>query len=150
MKNIFDKTVTDEVINRINQLNTNSEQKWGKMNVGQMLAHCCVTYEFVYDNIHPKPKGLKKWMLKTFVKKIVTNEKPYKQNGRTAPEFIITSQKEFNKEKDRLTAYILKTQELGSNHFDQKENHSFGKLSKTEWNNMFYKHLDHHLNQFGV
>jgi len=150
MKNIFDKTVTDNVIERINQLNSNSKQKWGKMNVGQMLAHCCVTYEFVYDNKHPKPKGFKKWMLKTFVKKIVTNNTPYKKNGRTAPEFLMTNEKEFNTEKDRLTSYILKTQELGSNHFDQKESHSFGKLNIIEWNNMFYKHLDHHLSQFGV
>tara|TARA_R110002049_G_scaffold290372_1_gene473692 strand:- start:1385 stop:1837 length:453 start_codon:yes stop_codon:yes gene_type:complete len=150
MKNIFDKTVTDKVIERINELNSNSEPKWGKMSVGQMLAHCCVTYEFIYDNKHPKPKGFKKWMLKTFVKKIVTNEKPYKRNGRTAPEFLITSEKEFNTEKDRLTSYILKTQELGTDYFHQKESHSFGKLNSNEWNNMFYKHLDHHLNQFGV
>lgn len=150
MKNIFDKTVIDKVIERINELNSNSEPKWGKMSVGQMLAHCCVTYEFIYDNKYPKPKGFKKWMLKTFVKKIVTNEKPYKRNGRTAPEFLITSEKEFNTEKDRLTSYILKTQELGTDYFHQKESHSFGKLNSNEWNNMFYKHLDHHLNQFGV
>ncbi|MFK7834526.1 MAG: DUF1569 domain-containing protein [Winogradskyella sp.] len=150
MKNIFDKTVTEELINRIHQLDTNAAPKWGKMSVGQMLAHCCVTYEFIYDNTHPKPKGLKKWMLKTFVKKIVTNEKPYKKNGRTAPEFIMTSAKAFETEKERLTKFLLKTQALGGSHFDQKESHSFGKLNRNEWNNMFYKHLDHHLNQFGV
>jgi hypothetical protein len=43
-----------------------------------------------------------------------------------------------------------KTQNLGENHFDGKESHSFGKLLKGEWNNLFYKHLDHHLRQFGV
>ena len=35
-------------------------------------------------------------------------------------------------------------------YFDGKESHSFGPLNKTEWNNMFYKHADHHLTQFGV
>tara|TARA_R110002049_G_scaffold186578_1_gene354831 strand:+ start:835 stop:1287 length:453 start_codon:yes stop_codon:yes gene_type:complete len=150
MKNIFDKNVSEEIINRINSLNSNSERKWGKMTVDQMLAHCNVTYELVYDNKHPKPKGFKKWMLKTFVKNIVVNEKPYKKNSRTAPEFLIASEKDFKIEKDRLNAYITKTQELGSDNFDNKESHSFGNLTKTEWNNMFYKHLDHHLNQFGV
>lgn len=95
-------------------------------------------------------KVLKKWMLKTFVKNIVVSENPYKKNGRTAPEFLVTNEKDFKKEKDRLNSYILKTQELGSDYFDNKESHSFGNLTKTEWNNMFYKHLDHHLNQFGV
>jgi len=89
-------------------------------------------------------------MLKLFVKKIVVGEKPYPKNGRTAPEFLITSEKEFEKEKNRIIKYLKKTQELGEVHFDNKASHSFGKLTKTEWNNMFYKHLDHHLTQFGV
>jgi hypothetical protein len=49
-----------------------------------------------------------------------------------------------------LTDFITKTQQLGENHFDGKNSHSFGVMNKTEWNNMFYKHLNHHLNQFGV
>jgi hypothetical protein len=78
MKDIFDKTISEEIIERINSLSINSEPKWGIMTVDQMLAHCNVTYELVYDNKHSKPKGLKKWMIKTFVKNIVVSEKPYK------------------------------------------------------------------------
>jgi len=150
MKNIFDQSDTIELINRINKLTPASKPNWGKMAVAQMLAHCNVTYELVYEGKHKKPKGLKKWLLKTFVKNIVVSEKPYKKNSRTAPEFLITSDKDFDTEKNRLIAYIRKTQELGDTYFDNKESHSFGKLTKTEWNNMFYKHLDHHLTQFGL
>jgi hypothetical protein len=49
-----------------------------------------------------------------------------------------------------LINYIKRTADLGESHFDGKESRSFGKLNITEWNNMFYKHLDHHLSQFGV
>jgi len=49
-----------------------------------------------------------------------------------------------------LIDYIEKTQQLGETHFDNKESHSFGRLTETEWNIMMYKHLNHHLNQFGV
>jgi hypothetical protein len=150
MKNIFDKTVSNEVIGRINMLNSNSKPKWGKMTVDQMLAHCNVTYELVFDNNHPKPNGFKKWFHKTFIKNIVVSEKPYKKNSRTGPQFIINTEKNFDQEKNRLIAFVNKTQELGENYFDNKESHTFGNLTKTEWNNMFYKHLDHHLNQFGV
>ena len=150
MKNIFDKTVTDQVIERINKLDASTKPNWGKMSVDQMLAHCCVSYELDFEDKHPKPKGFMKWMLKTFIKNTVVSEKPYKQNGRTAPAFLIKSDKDFNLEKERLIAYILKTQELGGNYFDQKESHSFGKLSAQQWNNMYHKHLDHHLTQFGV
>jgi hypothetical protein len=49
-----------------------------------------------------------------------------------------------------LTEYINKTQQLGEGSFDNKVSHSFEALNKIEWNNMFYKHIDHHLKQFGV
>ena len=150
MKNIFEKNISNEVIERINRLTPESKPQWGKMSADQMLAHCNVTYEFVFDNKHKKPSGFKKLMLKTFVKNAVVSEKPYKKNGRTAPEFLIKDEKNYETEKNRLIAYITKTQELGDNYFENKESHSFGKLTKTEWSNMFYKHLDHHLNQFGV
>ncbi len=115
-----------------------------------MLAHCNVTYEMVLDNKHPKPNFLMKLILKLFVKKNVTSETPYKHNSRTAPAFLITDSRDFEKEKNRLISYINKTQQLGEAHFHNRESHSFGALNKTEWNNMFYKHLDHHLTQFGV
>lgn len=150
MKDIFSKDISDEVIRRINMLKPDSKGIWGKMAVGQMLAHCNVTYELMYESKHPKPTGLKKWMIKTFVKNIVVSEKPFKRNSRTAPEFLITSDKDFEKEKNRLQSYITKTQELGRSHYEGKESHSFGKLTANEWNNLFYKHLDHHLQQFGV
>ena len=150
MKNIFKAEVTQEVIDRVNNLTPESQPLWGKMTVSQMLAHCSVTYEMVYDGTHEKPKGMMKLILKLFVKGMVTGEKPYKKNLRTAPQFLMTSDKDFELEKARLIAYLKKTQELGENHFDNKESLSFGRLSIKEWNNMFYKHLDHHLTQFGV
>lgn len=150
MKNIFTKEVSNEVIGRIRQLSPASGPQWGKMNVAQMLAHCSVTYEMVYDNIHPKAGGFKKFLLKLFVKQAVVSEKPYKQNSPTSPEFKVPANKEFQKEQERLIAYIERTQALGSGHFEGKESNSFGALSAAEWNNMMYKHLDHHLRQFGV
>ncbi len=150
MKNIFDKNTTAEIIDRINHLSASSQPVWGKMSVGKMLAHCSVTYELIYDNKHPKANGAKRFLLKLFIKNTVVNEKPYKKSSPTAPEFIIKDDKNFDHEKKRLIDYITKTQQLGENYFEGKESNSFGKLTKTEWNNMFYKHLDHHLTQFGV
>ncbi len=150
MKNIFEKEVTDELIARINQLSPQSQAHWGKMSVSQMLAHCCVSYEMALENIHPKPNFLMRLMLKAFVKQAVVGPKPYAKNTRTAPAFLITDERDFEKEKNRLITYLKKTQELGESYFDGKESLSFGKLTKQEWSIMFYKHLDHHLTQFGA
>lgn len=150
IKNIFDNKVTAELIERINKISPEQKPLWGKMSADQMLAHCNVTYELVYDNKHPKPGAFKKFILRFFLKGLVTSEKPYKKNSATAPEFLITDTRNFEKEKERLITYINRTQQLGEVHFDGKESHSFGTLTKNEWNNMFYKHLNHHLKQFGA
>jgi hypothetical protein len=150
LPNIFTREVSDQIIGRINQLNAGSQPKWGKMSVGQMMAHCNVTYEMVYEDKHPKPGAFMKFILKAMVKKTVVNEVEYKHDSRTAPQFLMTDPRDFNVEKKRLVDYISKTQQLGGGHFEMKESHSFGALTTVEWNNMFYKHLDHHLRQFGV
>lgn len=150
MKNIFDTTVYHEVLERINTLNQESQPQWGKMDVAQMLAHCSVAYDGIYEENQTPTGGFKKFMLKLFVKKNVVGEAAYKKNSRTAPEFLIVDKRDFSKEKEQLINYLTKTHDLGAAHFDGKESRSFGKLATNEWNNMFYKHINHHLNQFGA
>ncbi len=150
LPDIFSASESEMMIKRINNLSPETQAQWGKMNVAQMLAHCNVTYEMVYETIHPKPGALMKFILKMMVKNKVVNEASYPKNNQTAPQFIIKDAREFENEKQRLIAYISKTQQLSGAHFDGLESISFGKLTTTEWNNMFYKHLNHHLTQFGV
>ena len=150
LPNIFTKEVSEQIIDRINSLTSDTPPLWGKMNVSQMLAHCNVAYELVYENKHPKPSFFMRFILKTLVKGKATSEVPYKRSMQTGPAFIITDTKNFESEKFRLIGYIRKTRELGESHFDKKESPGFGRLTIAEWNNMFYKHLDHHLRQFGV
>ena len=150
LPNIFTKPIADDVIERINRLTPTTQPQWGKMSVSQMLAHCCVAYEMVYEpEKHPKPGALMRFIIKAMAKNMVVSETPYKRNSKTAPAFVITGYVNFDKEKARLIGYIQKTQELGESHFDGRESHSFGVLSIQEWNNMFYKHINHHLTQFG-
>lgn len=149
--NIFNEEVSNGLIERLNRLNADSPRQWGKMDAAQMLAHCSVAYETIYEpGKHPAPNFLMKIFMKLIVKSVVTGDKPLKKNSPTAPYFIMKSDKDFDAERTRLIDYIKKTQKLGEAEFDGKENMSFGVLSKTEWSNMMYKHLDHHLQQFGA
>lgn len=150
LPNIFTQEVAEQIISRIQQLTPASIPLWGTMSVSKMLAHSNVTYEMIYTDKHPKPGFLMKLVLLLMVKKAVVNESPYKRNERTGPAFVIQDEKDFEMEQQRLIDHIRKTQQLGAAYFDGKKYQSFGSLSKTEWNNMLYKHLDHHLSQFGV
>jgi hypothetical protein len=148
--NIFKPATTQALIDRINQLTPTTQPQWGKMQVGQMLAHCCVAYEMALEGNHPRPNVLMRMLLTAFVKSTVVGEKPYQRNSRTAPAFLITDERDFETEKKRIIGYLKQTQQMGEAAFEQRASHSFGKLSSQEWSVMFYKHLDHHLQQFGL
>lgn len=150
MESVFSPTDVATLIERINKLTPSTQPLWGKMSIAQMLAHCNVSYEMAYTDKHPKPNALMKLVLKLLVKNKVVSETPYKHNNPTAPAFLIKEDKNFEEEKTRLIDHINQTLQLGEEHFDGRESHSFGTLSANEWNNMFWKHLDHHLSQFGV
>ena len=150
MKNVFDPAVTAELIHRIEKLSPESPALWGKMSVDQMLAHCCVAYEMAFTDKHPSANPLMRFLLKAFVKPGVVNEVPYKKNLPTAPAFRIKNKKNFAEEKGRLIAFLEQTLAAGEAGFEGKASPSFGQMSAKEWNNLLYKHLDHHLTQFGA
>ncbi|MBL0171207.1 MAG: DUF1569 domain-containing protein [Gemmatimonadaceae bacterium] len=150
MKNVFDSLVVAELVSRINRLSPTTPAAWGKMSVDQMLAHCNVSYEMVYEDKHPRPGPLKSLVLKALVKRAVVGPRPYRRNTPTAPQFKMVSPKDFEQEKQRLIGFLERVQRDGERAFEGRSSHSFGPLSTTEWSTMFYKHLDHHLTQFGV
>lgn len=151
MENIFDAATVRQYIGRINALSRDAAPLWGVMNPAQVLAHMNVTYELVYEpQKHKKAGIIAKFFMKNFVKPKVVGELPYPKNSPTGPMFRVSAEQDFELEKKRLIGFLQKTQQLGETAFDGKESHSFGKLKATEWNNMFAKHLNHHLSQFGV
>ena len=151
MQNVFDAKDAQEYINRINNLTPETQRKWGKMSVDQVLAHLNVAYDLTFTpEKFPKPSFISKFLLSRFVKSKITNEIPYKQSLPTSPVFIIADERNFEEEKAKLIGNIQRVQQLGREAFEGKENINFGKMTAQGWNNMFAKHLNHHLEQFGV
>lgn len=150
MKNVFDRAVVDELEARVAALTPASVPQWGRMTVDQMLAHVNVPYDMAYTDRYPKAGALKRLLLNLFVKQGVVGPKPYKRNTPTAPEFRISGRKEFEAERGKLITYLRRVQRDGEAAFAGRESPSFGPLTATEWNGLLYKHLDHHLTQFGV
>ena len=151
MQNVFDAKDAQEYINRINNLTPETQRKWGKMSVDQVLAHLNVAYDLTFTpEKFPKPNFIAKFLLSKFVKPKITNEIPYKQSLPTSPVFIIADERNFEEEKAKLIGNIQRVQQLGKEALEGKENINFGKMTAQGWNNMFAKHLNHHLEQFGV
>ena len=151
MQNVFDAKEAQQYIDRINQLTPETQRKWGKMSVSQMLAHCNVAYSLAFEpEKHKKPSFIAKFLLSEFVKPKIIVEQKYKQNLPTSPVFIISNERDFELEKKKLIGNIQRVQQLGREAFDGKEHINFGKIDAQGWNNMFANNLNHHLSKFGV
>lgn len=150
LPSVYTNEVAQTLIDRINKLSPESQPLWGKMNVSQMLAHSNVTYEYVFDERNDSPNFFIKWMLKKFVKNKVVSDTPYEKSMATSPAFKVPDNKNFEQEKIRLINYINAVVAKGQSAFEGKESSSFGVMTATEWNNLMYKHINHHLEQFGV
>jgi hypothetical protein len=150
LPSIFETKTTETILSRLNNLTNTTQPLWGKMNAAQMLAHLNVAYDIDSGKIKSETPALMKFMLKLFLKPILVNEKPYKKNSRTAPTFLISTEKDFEKEKKSLIDNILESQNNGREYYEGRESNSVGKMNANEWSNMYYKHIEHHFSQFGI
>ena len=149
MQSLFESKSNKEILDRINKLDENSQAKWGKMDVAQMLAHCSEPVKVPLEKLTLKKPNLIMKVLFSFFKDSLYNDKPWKHGLPTSKEYKIIDSKVFLEEKNNLIGLI---NEL----YSKKEQtnwpkHPFcGQLTSEQWGKMQYKHLDYHLNQFGV
>ncbi len=149
MESLFDQTTYNNIAARINKLTPGSQRLWGKMNVSQMLAHCKAAFTVPLSE-QPMKRSMLGLMLGWAFKSKLYNESPWKQNLPTSPSFIIRDEREFDKEKTELTDLINKFFTRGPAQVGKFPHPMFGSFTSEQWGQSMYKHLDHHLRQFGV
>ncbi len=149
MKSIFETKHASEITDRIDRLREDSTPLWGTMQVSQMLAHCVAFHDIPLGNTFP-PRGLLGRLVGRFAKPMFYNEKPLPQNMSTIPTIVIDDDRVFRTEKEKLKQQITTFQVNGSDHCSHHPHPFFGKLTPEQWGKGIYKHLDHHLKQFGV
>ncbi|MFY7810742.1 MAG: DUF1569 domain-containing protein [Flavobacterium sp.] len=148
MKSIFNPEDNQEIIDRINKLNSNSEAKWGKMNVSQMLKHCQAPIDLAIGTIELQPNFIIRLIGKYFKNMIIKKE--FQKNSPTIPHFIFKSEYDFIESKQELIEKVEKFALNGTSIIKNQKHPIFGKLTYQEWDILQWKHLNHHLNQFGV
>lgn len=147
MNSIYDKTSNEEMITRINSLTPESKPLWGKMTVDQMLRHCTSAANVAFGTQDLKVNFLMRFLGKSMKTKIFNSE--FKKNSPTAPEFIFKGNYDFESSKNEL---IKNFSRFAEGHQAIKiDVHPFwGKMTYEDWDKLMWKHVDHHLKQFGV
>lgn len=151
MKNLFDAAMANQIKTRLGSLEPQSERRWGKMTPARMLAHCAVSMQWAVGEVVPERGPLPTRLLGRLVKPMVfRDDGPLRENSPTAKSLIIADERDFGKERERLTGLIDKFAAGGPAGCTKYPHTFFGKLTPEEWAILMYKHLDHHLRQFGV
>jgi hypothetical protein len=150
MKSIFEKEAFNEISSRLDNLSPQSQAKWGKMDVNKMLRHCQKPIKLAFGEEKVEKPNFFMRLLIRLMKPTLYNDKPWKHGLPTAREFVIKKSENFEAEKLTLKALVKRMHE-SSSYFEPSRTHPiFGKMKSWMWGQSAYKHLDHHLKQFGV
>ena len=148
MKTLFNQEDRAALRARLQTLKPDSPRRWGKMNVAQMVTHCARALAVGAGDVTTKQSLFGK-LLSPFVRSSILGEKPFSRNSPTDPKLIVADPRELTVERQRLFDLMDRFAERGDS--VASSTHSFfGRLSATEWGQLMYKHIDHHLQQFGA
>jgi len=149
MKTLFDQADRESIRQRLGVLQANSPRQWGKMNAAQMVTHCSRALETGTGDRPMKQAFLGK-IITPFIRSSILGAKPFGRNAPTDPTFVVADEREFTVERQRLLDLIDRLVERGTTAAATQTHAFFGKLTGEEWGELMYKHIDHHLQQFGV
>ena len=148
MESIFEPGSCAAILQRIEKLQPDTAAQWGKMNVSQMLAHCQVPIECALGDRQQKQSLFGK-LFGPITKKQMLKDTPFKKNLPTDASFVVKDQRNFEKEKQSLKTLIQRLSSADTALIIQRPHPFFGKLTAEELGKLTWKHLDHHLQQFG-
>ena len=150
MKNLFETAMVDEVKNRIERLGPGSERQWGSMTASQALAHCSAAMEWAVGDTIP-PRMFVGSIIGRMIKgKVLGDNEPMRRNSPTAKTLIVKDDRDLEVEQKRLCALVDRFAAGGPKGCTAHPHCFFGPLTPAEWAILSYKHLDHHLRQFGA
>ena len=149
-RSVYDPDVHAEMEGRIGNLTPDSAPVWGTMSVGQMLSHCAEVQEVFNGEKTLQKTPLFAKLIKGVIRKGVLGDRPYSRGLQTHPQYRQTEPKEFEREKERLLEGLARFVEMDEARAARIEHPLFGRMTREERGWGIYKHLDHHLRQFGV
>lgn len=149
MNSIFIPRQREALSVRLANLEPEAVRLWGRMTPSQMLAHCAIAMGDVLGERPVKQAFLGK-LITPLIRGQIFGEKPFRRNAPTDPTYVVSGLQAFEAERTRLATLIDRLIQRGPAKADGLIHPFFGRLNGDEWGRLVYKHLDHHLRQFGV
>jgi Protein of unknown function (DUF1569) len=143
---LHDTQYKAEIVRRLKTLRPDSERKWGKMSVAQMLWHVNESMACAVGEIARAPA--KAVLPKSMMKFLVLNM-PWMKGAPTVPQWVAKDEHDFATERDRCIRLI---EAMAARRIDGhwSDDPLLGRMTGGEVSRLHAKHLNHHLTQFGA
>ena len=146
-KSMSNASARRELLERLERLTPQATPMWGRMNASQMLAHLTNWMLMASGEIVTAPK--KRMLRYPPIKQFVVYWLPWPKGVPTAPELISRTPSEWNAERAAVRQSVESFEQLylkGT----FPEHPAFGWMTPRAWGVLGYRHMDHHLRQFGI
>ena len=134
---------------RIGSVTSSSTPRWGRMDTRSMLAHLKLSALMALGELPVASKS--KRVFQVFpVKHLILHVVPFPKSAPTAPELLVRSPAAWQADVAELQALVDRFVARGRESSPWPEHPAFGRLSHRAWGVLTYRHMDHHLRQFGT
>jgi hypothetical protein len=148
MRSLWQEPSRQDLAERLARLTPDTAARWGRMSCPQMLAHINDGLRMAMGELATKrkPGPLRYPPLKQFVVYVA----PWPRGAPTAPELLARiDHAKWETETASFPVLLARFAARGAE--PQWPPHpAFGRLSRRAWGVLQYRHIDHHLRQFGV
>jgi hypothetical protein len=147
MKKLWQESARRELLDRLATLRPDRPARWGRMSAPQMVTHLNDSMRMTYGDLNCE---MKRSLIRfPGIKQLIIFWMPFPKGVPTAPELIARKPGEWEADVETLRTLL----ERGAGHDTRGPfpvHPAFGKLTPREWGVLAYRHVDHHLRQFGV
>ena len=151
MKTLFDKEINDDVCRRIGLLKPDSKARWGRMTVTRMLRHLNLSFDANFGSIQlDRDYFLSSFFIKPFARHILLGKGRYWRYMPAHRKTIYKGAINFYDEQSALVDKIKRYAVEGAGILAKTPHYILGVLTAEQSAYNSYKHVDHHLRQFGV
>ncbi|MEO1448709.1 MAG: DUF1569 domain-containing protein [Bacteroidota bacterium] len=147
---LFDEQIIGAVKSRILKLSPTSQPLWGRMHVAQMFAHCVLVMENAMGGVQ-QDRLWQGYLIAPFIRHRYYNDRPFQaRNVPSTFKVASASVNAFATEQAQLINTLNKFYLEGRERCKGAIHPMLGTFTPLQWAIGQYKHLDHHLRQFGV
>lgn len=152
MSNVFDPAVADRLRSRLERLRPDSARKWGRMTPHQAIVHLIDAFRISFgeQEVTVPPLGPLKYVVRFAA---FTLPIPMPKGVKTAPELDQvkgtggSAPGDFDEDRAELVRLL---ERYIASDGDLPEHPVWGRMSKGMAGRYAWRHMDHHLRQFGV